>query len=308
MTDAGVTGLGATDVWAGIDRALLRWPAQMRHDVKFVGIVNTSVDSYVKDSVAESIDAALLLAGRHIQEGAHVVEVGGQSGGSSAARTTTGEELAKTTEIVGAISAEFPQVDVVIDTFRSEVARAAMEAGATWINDITGMEYDSKIVDVARETDATVVIVHMLGKAGRRLKRPVYRDVVCEVKTYLEGRIQVLVDAGIPRERIIIDSGPSLGKRPAHDFELLAGLRKLNELGCRQMAPISRRQFIEAIDPVGPEQRLGGSIAAGLWAVMSGCEFLRVHEVRPYAQAIDVWNAIATNWASQQVPAEHERG
>jgi len=238
------------------------------------------------------------MAARHIREGAQLVEIGGQSGGSLAERVTAQEEIKRTADIVRAVSSEFPQVDVVIDTFRAEVAEAAIEAGATWINDITAMEHDPRIIDVIREAGATAVIVHMAGKGGRRLKRVVYDNVVAEVKEYLGRRIEVLEAAEIPRSRIVIDSGPSLGKQPAHDFALLAGLRTLQELGCRQMAPISRRQFIEGIDPVGPDLRLGGSIAAALWAAVSGCTYLRVHEVRPYTQAIDVWNAILTNWVA----------
>jgi dihydropteroate synthase len=283
--------------WLNVDQALARWPLAMNHDIKFVGIINTSPDSYVSGSVAATVDAAVALAGQHVREGAHLVEIGGQSGGSLAGRVSAEQEIRRTADIVRAVCTEYPQIDVVIDTFRSQVAAAAVDAGATWINDITAMEHDPRIVDVAKDAAATVVIVHMAGRAGRRLKRAVYTDVVAEVKEYLRGRIDELGKAGIPRERIVIDSGPSLGKQPAHDFALLAGLRTLQELGCRQMAPVSRRQFIEAVDPVGPELRLGGSIAAALWAAVSGCSYLRVHEIRPYAQAIDVWNAILSNWA-----------
>lgn len=273
----------------------LEWPVEYLFDVSLVGVINTSPDSYFKDSYASNIEAAVGMARRHIQEGAHFVEVGGLSGGSAAKRVSVNEELERSLPVVKAISEEFPQVTIIIDTFRSEVAEAAIANGASWINDVTAMTFDPRMVELAVEHNATCVLMHLAGpggRSGRKLNRPYYRDVVEEIRQFFEDRIRDLTDAGMPKENIIIDVGLGAGKRPAHDYILLANLKKFNDLGCVQMSACSRKQLVEAISPVPPTERLGGSIVAALWSVMNGCKFLRVHEVRPYAQAIDVWNGI----------------
>lgn len=274
---------------------LSHWPIKFIADVKFVGVINTSPDSYFKSSTTNEIEQAIQMARKHISEGAHYVEVGGLSGGSAAKRVSIEEEKARTLPFVEAIAQEFPQVTVIIDTFRSEVAEPALRAGAQWINDVTALTYDEKMVDLAKEHGATAVIMHLEGPGGhkgRKLNRPFYGDVVKEVKEFLKSRVDSLVKAGLTHEQIIVDVGLGAGKRPFHDYELLARLSEFNDLGCKQMGACSRKQFVEAINPVSPDERLGGSIMGAMWSVMNGCEYLRVHEVRPYAQAVDVWNGI----------------
>jgi dihydropteroate synthase len=278
-----------------IDPALLDWPLEFLHDVQLVGVINTSPDSYFSDSTVPDVDTAVSVARRHIKEGAHILEVGGLSGGSAAKRISTEEEIKRTIPAIEAIAAEFPQATVTVDTFRSEVAAKAIEVGATWINDVTALTFDPEMVKLAYDHGATVVIMHLEGPGGakgRKLNRPFYSDVVAEVKTFLRDRVNALVDAGLTHDQIIVDVGLGAGKRPAHDYVLLANLTEFNDLGCKQMGACSRKQLVEAISPVPPDERLGGSIVAALWSVLSGCHYLRVHEVRPYAQAIDVWNGI----------------
>jgi dihydropteroate synthase len=278
-----------------IDKALLNWPLSFTHNIQLVGVINTSPDSYFKDSCALDVDSAVEMARRHIQEGAHIVEVGGLSGGSGAKRKSCEEEMERSLPAVKAIAAEFPQVTITIDTFRSEVAEAALAAGAKWINDVTALTFDAKMVEVARHYNATVVIMHLEGPgghAGRKLNRPFYSDVVEEVKAFFTQRIDDLTEKGLSHDQIIVDVGLGAGKRPAHDYALLAHLKEFSQLGCKQMGACSRKQLVEAISPVKPEERLGGSIAAALWSVLNGCDYLRVHEVRPYAQMLDVWNGI----------------
>jgi len=280
-----------------IDKSLLNWPTRHLHNVNLVGVINTSPDSYFKNSIQVNINEAVDAARSHIQQGAHIIEVGGLSGGSSAKRVSPQEELDRTCPIIEAIANEFPQVTVTVDTFRSSVARAGLKCGASWINDVTALTYDPEMVDIALEFDATVVIMHLEGPGGhkgRKLNRPYFEDVVRDVKKFFEDRIEDLEKKGMSKDRIIIDTGLGAGKRPAHDFDLLANISEFNDLGCKQMGACSRKQLVEAISPVPPDERLGGSILAALWCVLNGCEYLRVHEVRPYAQAIDVWNGIAS--------------
>lgn len=285
-----------------IDKSLLNWPIEFVHDIQLVGVINTSPDSYFKNSYASNVEAAVDMARKHISQGAHIVEVGGLSGGSAAKRISVDEEIQRSIPIVKAISQEFPQVTITIDTFRSEVAEAALEVGATWINDVTALLFDPKMVELAVKYGATVVIMHLTGpggRDGRKLNRPYYQDVVLEVKQFFEERIGDLVSKGLRKDQIIIDAGLGAGKRPSHDYLLLASLDEFNGLGCKQMSACSRKQFVEAISPVSPEERLGGSIVGALWSVLNGCQYLRVHEVRPFAQMLDVWNAVMTRYGER---------
>lgn len=288
--------MNAPSSWrAAMDVAMLNWPMSPLHDVQLVGVVNTSHDSYFVPSYARDVDAAIALARRHIQEGAHFIEVGGLSGGSAAKRVSSKEEAERSLPVIEALAAEFPQVTLTIDTFRSEIADSALSAGATWVNDVTGATFDSKMMEVVAKHDATIIIMHLEGPgghAGRKLNRPFFHDVVGQVKDYFLERIAALELAGIPKSRIVVDVGFGAGKRPGHDYELLANVKEFSGLGCRQMGACSRKQLVEAVCPVPPSERLGGSIMAAMWCALNGCDLLRVHEVRPYAQALDVWNGI----------------
>ncbi|WP_331757844.1 dihydropteroate synthase (plasmid) [Nocardia sp. NBC_01377] len=279
------------------------WPVKFAEAVDIVGVVNTSPDSYFGPSIASDVDAAVAAARTHIQHGAHYVEVGGLSGGSSAKRVSEQEERDRTLPVIEAIVAEFPQVNVTVDTFRAEIAAAALSAGACAINDVTAMTYDPAMVAVAKDAGARVFLMHLEGPgghAGRKLNRPRYTDVVKEVREFFIERIGTLSAAGIDKDKIVIDVGLGAGKRPAHDYELLARLSEFSELGVAQMSACSRKQFVEAISPVPPEERLGGSLTGSLWSVLAGCRYLRVHEVRPYAQMLDVWNAITSRVVDAQ--------
>lgn len=271
------------------------WPVDFAHNIQIVGVVNTSPDSYFKASISTEVEGAVAAARTHIQQGAHYVEVGGQSGGSSARRVTEQEEMDRTLPVIEAILSEFPQVRLTVDTFRAPIAAAALKAGATAINDVTAMTFDEAMIEVAAEHKAQVFLMHLEGPgghAGRKLNRPHFDDVVGEIKGFFVERIETLTTAGISKDKIVIDVGLGAGKRPIHDYELLARLREFSNMGVEQMSACSRKQFVEAVSPVPPGDRLGGSIVGSLWSVLAGCHYIRVHEVQPYAQMLDVWNAI----------------
>ena len=271
------------------------WPVLFTHDIRLVGVINTSPDSYFGPSYAPDVASALTTARQHIKEGAHYLEVGGLSGGSAARRVSEQEEADRTLPVIEALVAEFPQVRLTIDTFRSSIADAALVAGACAINDVTSMTFDPGMVEVAARHGAQVFLMHLEGPgghAGRKLSRPYFEDVVEEVRAFFVERIATVTEAGIDLDNIVIDVGLGAGKMPAHDYELLAHLKGFCDLGVAQMSACSRKQFVEAISPVPPDERLGGSIVGSLWSVLAGCTYLRVHEIRPYAQMLDVWNAI----------------
>ena len=190
------------------------WPPGLEHSVDLVAVVNTSLDSYVAESVAPDVESAVDAARTDIQQGAHFVEIGGLSGGSAAKRVSEDEELRRTLPYVEAVAAEFPQITVTIDTFRPAVAAAALKAGARAINDVTAMHYAPQMVTLAAEHQVPVFLMHLEGPgghAGRKLNRPRYDDVVAEVKDFFTERISTLTSGGIAAEMIVIDVGLGAG-------------------------------------------------------------------------------------------------
>lgn len=277
------------------DPAFVDWPREIVHDVVIVGVINASPDSYFKQSHAPTVEAAVEQARGLIRGGAHVVEVGGLSGSNFAARVSAQEEAARTLPYIEAIVAEFPQLTVCVDTFRAEVAEAALNAGATWINDVTALSYDAGMAPLAASSGARVVLMHLEGPGGhggRTLHRPFYTNVVQQVGDYFRQRVDELQSGGLRADQLILDIGLGAGKRPAHDYALLANVAEFVGLGYDVMVGPSRKGFIRAVAPSTVENLLGGSIVAALWAVVNGARYLRVHEAMPYAQALDVWNAI----------------
>lgn len=278
-----------------IDRSLASWPYLPLHDITIVGVINASPDSYLPESYAKTVDAAVEKARQHIRGGAHVVEIGGQSGSTYAKRVSADEEEARTIPYIRAIHEEFPQVDICVDTFRSSVARAGFEAGATWLNDVTSLQYDPAMAGLAAEVGCRTVLMHMTGpggRAGRYLHRPFYPDVTQNVREFFERRLDELGAAGINRDQLVLDIGLGAGKRPAHDYDLLANVRSIVEVGLDVMVGPSRKGFIRIVAPSTADDLTGGSVVAGLWAVLAGARYLRVHDPKPYAQALDVWNAL----------------
>ncbi|WP_405494534.1 dihydropteroate synthase [Nocardia sp. NBC_00511] len=222
---------------ADLRRLATTWPPRLDWAVDLVAVVNTSPDSYFSGSVTTDVDAAVAAARQHIQQGAHFIEIGGLSGGSAAHRVGEDTELERTLPFVEAVVAEFPQVVVTIDTFRPKVAEAALAAGARAINDVTAMHFAPEMIALAAEHQVPVFLMHLEGPgghAGRKLNRPRYQDVVGQVTDFFTERIDTLTSAGIAKDNIVIDVGLGAGKRPFHDYELLARLDEFSKLGIFQ--------------------------------------------------------------------------
>lgn len=282
-------------MYPSADQSILKWPFKPIFDVTLVGIINASPDSYLPDSYATSVEAAVETARAHIRGGAHIVEVGGQSGSTFARRTTAEEEARRTLPYIRAIHEEFPQVDIAVDTFREDVARAAIEAGATWLNDVSSLKHDPNMAALVAETGCRTVLMHLDGPGGqhgRYLHRPYYEDVTVSVRDFFVRRLDELESLGVDRRQLVLDVGLGAGKRPAHDYDLLAHVKAFVELGQDIMVGPSRKGFIRIVAPSSTDDLIAGSVVAGLWATLAGVRYLRVHDPKPYAQAIDVWNGL----------------
>ena len=256
-----------------------------------MGILNVTPDSFSDGGQHDDPASAVIWGEKLIAEGAAILDVGGESTRPGSAAVSASAELTRVRPVVGRFAGD--PVPVSIDTRHAQVAKACVDAGASIINDVSGFR-DRAMVEVAANCDAGVVVMHMLGEPGTMQNHPRYDDVVREVGGYLLAQAVVLEAAGVSRDRIALDPGFGFGKTLEHNLELLRRLPEIVELGYPVVVGVSRKRFLGEITGVDePADRVGGSLAAALWAVERGAAVVRVHDVGPTVQALGVTRAIA---------------
>ena len=249
-----------------------------------MGILNVTPDSFSDGGQHDSFGEALAHAHALIDEGAHIIDVGGESTRPGSAEVTIEEEIARTVEVVRSLAAE--GVCVSIDTRHAAVAQAAVEAGAAIINDVSGFR-DPAMVEVACACDAGLVVMHMKGEPATMQDDPVYDDVVAEVKEYLAVRARELEARGVAHDRICIDPGPGFGKTKSQTLEVVRNFHEFARLGYPVMCGVSRKGFIGwAYGIDNPLERDEASAAEALMAAELGATILRVHNVSATLKAL----------------------
>ena len=249
-----------------------------------MGILNVTPDSFSDGGMHADCDDAAAHAMRMVDEDARIIDVGGESTRPGSAEMAVEEELARTVRVVGELASR--GLCVSIDTRHAEVARACVEAGASIINDVSGFR-DPAMVEVARNCNAGLVVMHMRGEPKTMQDDPVYDDVVDEVKRYLADRAAELEAAGIARNRICIDPGPGFGKTPKQTNELLLNMQEFARLGYPLMAAVSRKSYIGALYGIeNPLDRDEVSASQALAAVELGASIVRTHNVAMTAEAL----------------------
>lgn len=254
-----------------------------------IGILNVTPDSFYDGGRYPDAAAAVARAREMAEEGAAVVDVGGESSRPGAAYITEEEELKRVMPVVEAVA---PEVRVSVDTRRAGVARRAAEAGAVMINDISAGRDDPNIAGVCAEYDLPLVVMHMQGTPATMQENPVYGDVVAEVREFLRERAQWAKAEGV--NQVIVDPGIGFGKTLEHNLSLLNNISALCDLSYPVMVGHSRKRFIGALTGEEAEGRLAGSVAAALEAARRGAHLLRVHDVKETAQALAVARAMNT--------------
>jgi len=259
---------------------------------KIMGVVNVTPDSFLDGGrfldPAAAIDHALRLA----EEGADILDIGGESTRPGAAPVRADEELARVMPVIEGLAGK-TDAALSIDTRKPEVARAAIAAGASIWNDISALSHAPESVEAAAELDCGIVLMHAQGDPQTMQDDPHYDDVVAEVLAFLAARVELCVAAGIERSKIIVDPGVGFGKTLAHNLALIANLDRFTALDCRVLLGASRKSFIAALDRAGlAEDRLGGSIAAAIEGWRRGAAILRVHDVAATRQALNIAAAI----------------
>jgi dihydropteroate synthase len=262
---------------------------------RVMGIVNVTPDSFSDggrlDTVASAVAHALVL----LDQGAHVLDIGGESTRPGAEPVNAAEEITRVVPVIEAIRAERPEAIISIDTMKPDVARAAVAAGATIWNDVTALTHRTESAAVAAELGCALILMHMQGEPRTMQAEPRYDDVVAEVRDWLAARADAAMAAGVARDRIWLDPGIGFGKTAAHNLALTAHLDQLTALGFPVLYAASRKRTIQAVDPtaIDPTDRLGGSIALALEGARRGAAMVRVHDVRETVQALKVQAAVA---------------
>lgn len=261
-----------------------------------MGIVNVTPDSFSDGGKAETTELAIKQAQMMIDSGAQIIDIGGESTRPGADLVSEADELARVLPVVQALRKQ-SSVAISVDTYKSAVAKHALDSGADIINDISAGRMDEKMVPLIAETDAAFVMMHMQGTPQTMQVDPQYADVVTEVAGFLKERLDYCASAGINSERLVIDPGIGFGKTLEHNLALLDGITTLTALGAPVLIGASRKSFIGRLEgePAAPDQRLGGSIAAALAALAQGARILRVHDVRETVQALKVFSAISAS-------------
>ena len=257
---------------------------------RVVGIVNVTPDSFSDGGQHASTQAAVAHGLRLAEEGADMLDIGGESTRPGVDDVAADEELARVVPVIEQLAARTP-LPIAVDTSKPEVMRAAVAAGAGMVNDVYALRREGALETVA-ELGVPVCLMHMQGEPATMQQAPVYQEVVSEVEEFLQARVQALLAAGIARERIVIDPGIGFGKTTRHNLALLAALDELSTLGQPVLLGVSRKSLIGELTGRAVEQRLAGSLAAMLAGVARGAAIVRVHDVAATRDALAVWQAI----------------
>jgi dihydropteroate synthase len=258
-----------------------------------MGIVNVTPDSFSDGGMYEDAGAAVKHGLRLLEEGADVLDVGGESTRPGSDPVSEDEERARVVPVVERLRREAPEAILSVDTRRAAVAHDAIAAGADVVNDI-GAGIDPDMFGVVASAGAGMVLMHMQGEPKTMQVAPHYDDVVAEVRGSLAERLEAAVAAGVGRDRLCVDPGIGFGKNLEHNLALLRSVGSLRELGVPVLAGVSRKRFIgELSGSDDPADRLEGSVAAAVWCASRGVEVVRVHDVGPTVRALRVVDAIA---------------
>ena len=257
-----------------------------------MGILNVTPDSFSDGGRFLDRAAAVAHATRMVDDGADILDVGGESTRPGSTAVSVDEELERVRPVIERLAELHPAIPISIDTRKASVAAEALAAGAAIVNDVSGGA-DPDMFDVVRERDAAVVLMHMRGEPKTMQEAPRYDDVVGEVHEYLRQRIEAAELAGIDPERIAIDPGIGFGKDLAHNLELMRRVDVLLDLRRPVLVGPSRKRFLGTILDVPEDDRVEGTIGAVVWLVSRGAHVARVHDVKEVVRAVRVADAIA---------------
>jgi dihydropteroate synthase len=291
--DAG-TGLPAAPRATAIGPRTFAWGER----TYVMGILNVTADSFSGDGLLAADDpvaAAVALAGRMVDDGADILDVGGASSRPGHAPVPTAEETTRVVPVIGALAAALPDTVLSIDTTSPDVARAALDAGAHLLNDVWGVADDPAMLAVAAERGVPIILMHNRAEAR-------YRNLLPEVIADLQHALARAVDAGVPWDHLLVDPGIGFGKTPEQNVALLAGLGALRVLGRPLLLGTSRKSTLGKLLDLPPDQRVEATLATTALGIAAGADIVRVHDVRENARTARVADAILRGWRPEGWP------
>ena len=259
-----------------------------------MGIVNVTPDSFSDGGQFYHPGKAILHAIQLIKDGADIIDIGGESSRPGANHVLLQEELERTIPVIQKIRQTSPDTLISIDTYKSEVAIQAIDAGANMINDISGLTMDKTMPNIAADLGVPIVIMHMQGTPANMQINPHYEDLILDITSFFSDQIKLANIAGIKMERIILDPGIGFGKTIDHNFQLIQNLNEFCKLGYPILIGPSRKSFIGITLALPPEDRLEGTSAVVTAGIMNGARIVRVHEVNEIKRVVTITEKIRT--------------
>ena len=253
-----------------------------------MGIINVTPDSFSGDALSGDISAVVNQAVRFQDEGADILDIGAESTRPGHEKVSLKEELARLMPALEAV-AKRVELPISVDTYKTEVARHAVDAGAVIINDIWGLKVEPELARVAAETGAGLVLMH-------NQKGTIYQDLLPDVGSSLQTSVRTALDAGVPKENIIVDPGIGFGKTPDQNLEVLAGLNALKAAGCPVLVGTSRKSTLGLLLDLPTDQRVEATAATVALAIAGGADLVRVHDVKEMVRVCRVTDAVVRGW------------
>jgi len=271
--------------------AFNNWLVKSEKPYLIMGILNVTPDSFSDGGQFLKVENAFTHSVKMIEEGADIIDIGGESTKPFADPVSTDEELSRVIPVIEKIRSEY-DILISIDTTKSKVAEEAITAGANIINDVSAMEIDENMLQVAKNYNSPIVMMHMKGIPKNMQNNPTYDHLITEIKDYLSSRVKCAINAGIDKKNIIIDPGIGFGKSVEHNFEIINNLDSFVDLGFPVLLGASRKSFIGLTLNVEEKDRLEGSIAANVIGLQKGAKIFRVHDVLAAKKSLIIANKI----------------
>ena len=266
-----------------------------------IGVLNITPDSFSDGGLCFNPDAALRQAHQMADDGVHVFDIGGEStrpatfGDNSP--LPAAEESARILPVITRLSSELPHIPISVDTYKAEVARAALDAGAAIINDISGLTYDPGMAPLAAELGVPIIVMHLLGSPRNIPLNPVYADVIADIKTFFDRQIAYALSQGVRRDQIWLDPGIGFGKTSQHNLEILRRLSEFQTYALPIVVGASRKRFLgHILGTDDPNDRKEGTAATVALSIAAGAAAVRVHDVKEMARVAKVTDAIVRGW------------
>ena len=269
-----------------------------------IGVLNITPDSFSDGGLYFNADSAVAQAHQMAEDGAHVIDIGGESTRPATfgdqSPLPAAEEMARILPVITRLAAELPHIPISVDTYKAEVARAALDAGASLINDISGLTFDPEMAPLAAERGVPVIVMHLLGSPRDIPLKPIYVDVIADIKAFFDRQIAYALSCGVRRDQIWLDPGLGFGKTAQHNLEILRRLSEFQTFGLPLVVGASRKRFLgHILGTDDPNNRKEGTAATVALGIAAGAAAVRVHDVREMARVAKVTDAIVRGWQGQ---------